>query len=67
MYVCICKAITEQQVKDAVLQGAGSFRDVRQCLGVSTGCGKCASHARSVVNQHRQAGGSAGPLLQSVA
>lgn len=67
MYVCICKAITEQQVKDAVLQGAGSFRDVRQCLGVSTGCGKCASHARSLVNQQCRAEGSATPLLRSVA
>jgi len=67
MYVCVCKAITEQQLKDAVHQGANTFRDVRRCLGVSTGCGRCASHARSLVNQHCEALGSDAPMLKSVA
>jgi len=67
MYVCVCKAVTEKQVRDAVEQGANSFRDVRQCLGVSTGCGRCASHARALVTTHCRELGAGSVALQSVA
>lgn len=50
MYVCLCKAITDKQIKDAVDSGAQSFRDVRKTLGVATECGKCACYANGIIN-----------------
>ncbi len=49
MYVCLCKAVTDRQIRDAINGGASSFADVRRHLGVSTGCGKCLQQAKSIV------------------
>lgn len=51
MYVCLCKGITDRQIRRAVHEGAGSYRAVRECLGVATQCGKCGCHARAVVKE----------------
>jgi len=49
MYVCLCKSVTDHEIKRAVAEGANSFREVRDQLSVSTQCGKCARLARAVV------------------
>ncbi len=49
MYVCICRAITDSQIRDEVRQGASSLREVGKNLGVASQCGKCGQHARSVI------------------
>lgn len=51
MYVCICKAVTDRQIRQAVELGARSFADLQEALGVATGCGKCAPCARSVLRE----------------
>lgn len=51
MYVCLCKSVTDSDIKRAVDNGAASFREVRDQLGVSTQCGKCARLARAVVQE----------------
>ncbi len=43
MYVCICKAVTERQIEDAVARGAHCLKDLKHELGVASECGKCAS------------------------
>lgn len=50
MYVCICKGITEQQIKNCADQGAASLRDLYRELSVGSQCGKCVSTARQVLN-----------------
>ena len=50
MYICVCKAVTDSQIREAVNNGAQSMRAVREQLGVMTGCGKCACLTRDVVN-----------------
>jgi bacterioferritin-associated ferredoxin len=49
MYVCICKAVTERQIKTAVQEGHGTFEKIQQQLDVATCCGKCESHAKEVI------------------
>ena len=49
MYVCICKGVTDKQIRAAVNGGAESLRAVREELGVMTGCGKCACLTRDIV------------------
>lgn len=47
MYVCICNAVTERHIAQAVEQGARRLRDLRASLGVAAECGRCASCAHS--------------------
>lgn len=49
MYVCLCKGVTDSQIRDAVNGGAESFREVKNQLGAATGCGKCACDVRDLV------------------
>ena len=49
MYVCLCKGITDNQIKDAINQGACSMRDLRSDLDVATQCGKCARDCKSIL------------------
>lgn len=49
MYVCLCKGITDSQIRDAINSGAESVRAVRDQLGVMTQCGKCACLTREIV------------------
>lgn len=50
MYVCLCKAVTDSQIREAVTSGANSLREVRNQLGVTTQCGKCSRLAREIVD-----------------
>lgn len=54
MYVCLCKGVTDSQIRDTVIDGAANLRDVRQRLGVASNCGRCAQCARQVIRQTKQ-------------
>lgn len=45
MYICVCNAISERQVQEAVAQGASELTDLQASLGVATCCGHCAEVA----------------------
>lgn len=49
MYVCLCQGVTDTQIRDAIYEGACNYREVRECTGVGTQCGKCACLAKQVV------------------
>lgn len=51
MYVCLCKGITDTQIRAAVQDGASSMREVRNTLGVASQCGKCGVLARDIVRE----------------
>ncbi|MGF1548555.1 MAG: (2Fe-2S)-binding protein [Thiotrichales bacterium] len=53
MYVCICNAITDHQVRQALSQGKESMRDLRDHLGVTSTCGKCAKCVRRLLKEHQ--------------
>lgn len=49
MYVCICKGITDHQIKDAVFGGANTLKDVRKQLGAASQCGKCGIMTKQII------------------
>ncbi|MGQ5524311.1 bacterioferritin-associated ferredoxin [Chitinimonas sp. PSY-7] len=49
MYVCICNAVTDKQIRRAVENGCDTMRDLRMELGVAGCCGKCAPDARALM------------------
>jgi len=46
MYVCVCNAVTERHIGQAVREGASTLRQLRDRLGVAGECGRCATCAR---------------------
>lgn len=50
MYVCLCRGITDQDIKDAMQNGAQSYREVREMLDLGTCCGKCAPEAKALIS-----------------
>jgi bacterioferritin-associated ferredoxin len=53
MYVCVCQAVTERQVREAVQDGMHSMRALREHLGVASECGKCARCAQGIIKECR--------------
>jgi bacterioferritin-associated ferredoxin len=52
MYVCLCNAVTDSQIREAVAQGqCSSMRDLNRELGVSIQCGKCGRDAKNLLRQ----------------
>ncbi len=67
MYVCICNAITDQQIRDAAAAGAGDLWALQSQLGVGSQCGSCKESAAEILNELRSKkaheAGVAQPLL----
>ena len=53
MYVCICNAVTDREIREAASRGARTLKDLRRELGVASDCGKCASCANEVLCEAR--------------
>lgn len=51
MYVCICKAINEKQVREAVKKGYSSTEDLSARLGLGIECGRCLPAAKKIIEQ----------------
>jgi len=50
MYVCICRAVTDRDIENAVAAGARRLRDLRVELGVTEECGRCARCAKACLH-----------------
>jgi len=51
MYVCICNAVTDRQIRAAVEAGASGLGEVSLQLGVAAGCGCCREMALQVIHE----------------
>jgi len=51
MYVCICKAVTDKQIRRAAARGVDNLYELREALGVASGCGSCASDAEAILHE----------------
>ena len=58
MYICICNAVTEREIRGAVDLGCRNMTELRRDLGVASCCGKCEPDARRILGTcaARQAG-----------
>jgi len=53
LYICICNAITERQVRESAHSGASSLDDLAFALGVGAGCGRCRECAEELLRDAR--------------
>ena len=53
MYVCLCRGVTDREIREAAENGVSSMRQLGKELGVGTQCGRCASTAREILRESR--------------
>jgi bacterioferritin-associated ferredoxin len=51
MYICICNAITEREVRECVRGGCRSMDELSMELGVGTSCGRCRPVAKEILDE----------------
>lgn len=54
MYICVCHAVTENQIHQAVREGTTKLKDLRHKLGVTSDCGLCANCAKQCLQDARR-------------
>lgn len=54
MYICICNAVTERHIEQAVEEGALTVDDLQQRLALGSQCGNCKSCAKECLSSLRQ-------------
>jgi bacterioferritin-associated ferredoxin len=59
MYICVCHAISDRQIREAVDQGADSLEKVQAHLPVASCCGSCADSARELIESQVESASAA--------
>ena len=63
MYVCICKAVTDKQIRRAAAAGCDNLYDLQDTLGVALYCGSCADLAESILQETQEKPGAGSPVM----
>jgi bacterioferritin-associated ferredoxin len=63
MYVCICNAITDKQIRQAAKAGVSDLRGLQRELGVAAGCGSCSKMASDILRESRQRARISEPVM----
>ncbi|MCB5225967.1 bacterioferritin-associated ferredoxin [Alishewanella sp. 16-MA] len=50
MFICVCKAVSDKAIKQAIAEGADSMRSLKNQLGVGSQCGKCLCQASQLLH-----------------
>jgi bacterioferritin-associated ferredoxin len=51
MYICVCKAVTDTQLRTAIDNGVCTRRQLVDCFGVGKDCGKCNKEVKELLKQ----------------
>jgi bacterioferritin-associated ferredoxin len=51
MYVCVCNAVTDREIREEVERGASSLFEVQCRLPVGSCCGCCQDSAQQVIEE----------------
>jgi bacterioferritin-associated ferredoxin len=66
MYVCVCKAVTEQQVRAAIDEGALSVDEVAEACCAGDDCGACHDKIEEMIEESHGSGAASGRRLPVV-
>jgi bacterioferritin-associated ferredoxin len=54
MYVCVCKGVTDTQIKQAINNGLCTRRQLFNSFGVGGDCGKCKKYVKELLDRNQQ-------------
>ncbi|HEY0877851.1 MAG TPA: (2Fe-2S)-binding protein [Zeimonas sp.] len=52
MIVCVCRAVSDREIRSSVRDGARTVAQLRAELGVASCCGKCGPRVRELIDEH---------------
>jgi bacterioferritin-associated ferredoxin len=50
MYVCVCNAVTDRQIRSQSERGRGTVAEIYRALGIKVQCGKCVRTAKCIID-----------------
>ncbi|MBA3487447.1 MAG: (2Fe-2S)-binding protein [Lysobacter sp.] len=65
MYVCICNAVTEHDIRQAADAGCGSVAEMTMRTGAGSNCGSCLDLVAEMLGQSRAVRELPLPLLRA--
>lgn len=63
MFICVCNAVTDGQVRQCIGQGVHSVSAIKRQLEFKSCCGRCTCHIRDLISEHK----SQLPVIQEYA
>lgn len=51
MYICVCNAVSDKDIIEAVNNGAHDLATIQAELGASAGCGTCRDYTERLIKQ----------------
>ena len=66
MIVCLCKAVSDREIKRCISEGKTTLKTLARSCGAGTGCGACHDSIRSMLAETKPAAtdaDEAGPLF----
>ena len=64
MIVCVCRRVSDRQIREAVAEGAVSLECLQFELGVATQCGSCADCASRILCEARSTSAANLPVVR---
>ncbi len=55
MYICVCNAVSDREIRQVVYEGASTLQQVHAKLPVGRCCGRCVDAVREVIEECRAA------------
>lgn len=52
MYVCLCTAVTDSEIREAADRGMHDLDGLTDALGVGACCGSCRETAQAIIDEH---------------
>ena len=52
MYVCLCRAVTDTEIREAANSGTHDLEGLNDALGVGANCGSCRETAQAIIDEH---------------
>tara|TARA_Y100001935_G_C17311632_1_gene516925 strand:- start:3473 stop:3694 length:222 start_codon:yes stop_codon:yes gene_type:complete len=53
MFVCVCKKVTDKQIKMAFKNGAYSVEKLKSLLNLGAGCGQCVEYTKILLETYK--------------
>ncbi|MDQ3289036.1 MAG: (2Fe-2S)-binding protein [Pseudomonadota bacterium] len=65
MYVCICNAVTEHDIREAADAGCASVAEMTMRTGAGSNCGSCLDLVAQMIGERRAVRELSLPMLQA--
>ena len=53
MFICNCRGLNEQKVKEAACTGVKKWQDIHSYYGTEPSCGKCSEEIRQIISEQK--------------